>query len=314
MKKIVFLFLFATALVTALPNSSLPPDTKNIFIQVDHAKLFCQSMGEGTPLIVLHGGPGLSQEYLHPYLNKLAENHFVIFYDQRGSGRSEGETDSTDINIKVFVNDLEKIRQHFGFKKVSILGHSWGGFLAMHYAISHPEAIDKLVLLSSLPASSEDFALFAKEYSHRMTPFMEELKQIQTSKEFVAGDPNTVANYLKIIFRTYCVAPERADELNFQASAQANVNFIKTSKIFQQTLLSSSFDLRDELKKLSCKTLIIHGDKDPIPLPTARTLHLNIKDSKFVTLENCGHFPYIEKRQEFFDAVGAFLADNLKEH
>ncbi len=309
MKKQLFLFLFVITLSAASPKAPLPSDTKSFFVEVDHARLFCRSMGEGTPLIVLHGGPGLSQDYLQPYLSKLAENHFVIFYDQRGSGRSEGEIDSTYINLSVFLNDLEAIRQHFGLEKVSILGHSFGGFLAMHYAISHPEAIDKLILLNSAPSSSEGWALLVEEYYRRMAPFMEEIERLQASEEFAAGDPGTVAHYLKTLFRTYCAIPEKADELNFLASPQANINFIKTSEILRQTLFASPFDLREELKKLSCKTLIVHGDKDTIPLSTAETLHTNIRDSKLVVIEDCGHFPYVEKEQELFDALNDFFAD-----
>lgn len=113
-------------------------------------------------------------------MSKLAASHLVIL-----AGPSL-------IQLEVFVKDLEAIRKEFGFDKVTILGHSWGGFLEMKYALSHPEAIDKLILLNSVPASPDEFALFFQEQSRRMDPHMEKLNEIEHSAEFIAGDTKPV--------------------------------------------------------------------------------------------------------------------------
>lgn len=310
MKKIIFLSLFILIWGVSCTNSSLPSGTKTTFVEAAEGKLFCRIMGKagkGTALIVLHGGPGLSQDYLLPHLSKLAKNHFVIFYDQSGCGRSERKKDAKDIDLNVFIDDLEVIRHHFGLEKISVLGHSFGGFIAMQYAIAHPEVIDQLVLLNSMPSSSRDFAQFTEEYARRVTPFMEELELIQASKAFQEGDSKTLARYLRIIFQTYSAVPETVDQLNLYALPQANKNFIKISEVFSQTLFSKFFDLGSHLKNLSCKTLIIHGDKDPIPVSTARTLHKNIKNSKFAVIKDCGHFPFVEKPEELFQILDEFL-------
>ena len=92
-------------------------EIKEFFIEVDGAKLFCRTAGEGDPLIVLHGGPGLSQDCLLPQMMQLAKNHFVIFYDQRASGQSEGALDPESINLDRFVEDLGSV-----LKRLSIVG------------------------------------------------------------------------------------------------------------------------------------------------------------------------------------------------
>lgn len=102
-----------------------------IFIKTNDAQIFCRVFGKGEPIIVVHGGPGLSQDYLLPQMAKLAQTNLVIFYDQRGCGLSTGAINEDSIQIKTFVDDLEAIRKSFGYKKVTVLGHSWGGFLAM---------------------------------------------------------------------------------------------------------------------------------------------------------------------------------------
>ena len=296
MKKYLLLLLSAITL-SAEPT----------FVETDRAKLFCTVEGKGSPIIVLHGGPGLSQDYLLPQMNKLAENHLVIFYDQRGSGKSEGGQNEALMQLSVFIEDIEAIRKNFGLEKVSILGHSWGGFLAMNYAIAYPEAIGKLILLNSMPSTSEDLELFLQEWTRRMTPHMDELNQIQNSKEFAAGDPDTMANYLQIIFRTYCALKESADVLQLQASPEANRKWIKTSEHFSQTLFAMPFNLDPDLKELSCKTLIVHSDRDPIPLSTAKHLSKVIPSSQLVVLKDCGHFPYVEKPEELFPILETFL-------
>ena len=305
-EKISFLSLWIILTIIS-PLQCFSFDESQTFVETNQAKLFCRSMGKGPPLIVLHGGPGLSQEYLLPQMNKLAEDHFVIFYDQRGSGRSENGNEASFIQLNVFVDDLEAIQKAYGLQKVSILGHSWGGFLGLHYAMSHPEAVDKLILLNPFPACSSDVASFLQEWSRRMTPHMDELEQIKNSKEYAKGDPQTIAKYLNIIFRNYCFISQKADELNLLTTVEANLNWIKTSEILSQSLLGASFDYLPDLKKISSPTLIVHGDGDPIPLSTAENLHKNIPHSKFVVIKECGHFPYVEKPLELFKILDEFF-------
>jgi len=251
----------------------------------------------------------MSQDYLLPQMNKLAEDHFVIFYDQRGSGKSEGGQTPENISLSVFTDDLDAVRKKFGFEKVSLLGHSWGGFLAMQYAIAHPEAVDKLILMNSMPASSSDLALFLQEWDHRMAPHAKKLQKLESSLEFAAGDPDTVASYYTIAFRTFCAVEKKADELNLMASSLANKNGLKTADILRRTVLLQPFDIRDSLKKLPCKTLIVHGDKDPVPASAAENLHKSIPNSQLAVIKECGHFPYVEKPQELFGILKEFLQD-----
>lgn len=152
------------------------------FIESGDAELFCKVGGKGEPLIVLHGGPGMSHDYLLPYMKRLEKNNFVIFFDQRGCGKSTGEINAETINIATYLEDIEAIRKEFGFEKVSVLGHSWGGLLAMEYAIAYPQSIDKLILLDSMPKSCEDTVLFVNEYVTRMAPYANEMEAIKLSR------------------------------------------------------------------------------------------------------------------------------------
>lgn len=155
------LFTLLNGASPAIADSAI----KEAYVNSGDAKLYCRVAGKGKPLIVIHGGPGLTQDYLLPGMYELAKNNLAIFYDQSGCGRSSGEINKDKITIKVAVEDIEAIRRSFGFEKISLLGHSWGGFIAMNYAIVHPEHVDKLIISNSFPSTSKDWALCHKEYA-----------------------------------------------------------------------------------------------------------------------------------------------------
>jgi proline-specific peptidase len=118
----------------------LKQDVREGSCSVNGTSLYYRIEGDGDPVVVLHGGPGMSHEYLLPHLAFLADGHRLIFYDQRASGNSPIEVPPESVNIENFVRDLEGIRACFEIERVTLLGHSWGGLLAMHYAAAFPES------------------------------------------------------------------------------------------------------------------------------------------------------------------------------
>jgi proline iminopeptidase len=298
----LFLSVLATCCIEAYP-----PQLKEVFVEVDGAKLFCRTSTHGAPIVVIHGGPGLCQEYLLPYIEKLADSNFVIFYDQRGCGRSSGALNAESINLKTFLNDLESIRKFFGYKKITVLGHSWGGFLAMQYAIAYPESIDKLILLNTIPASSEERFAFIKELEGRPNPYQGELKAIKETQKFAEGDPTTVEKYYRSSSRVLCYDPQKVDLLNFCMESKAFINGLKVNSLFEENLFKNPYNLYDLLKLLNIPTLIIHGDSDPIPPACAEKIHESIRASQYILLKNCGHFPYVESSDELFRQLSIFL-------
>lgn len=318
MKK--FFLLQVVCLLTAVLGYSavqdlpiMPAMGQECIVRTNNAELFCRTFGSGPPVIVLHGGPGLSQEYLLPYMSQLSQNHLLIFYDQRGCGRSTSQINPETMNVETFVKDLDDVRQAFHLDKVSILGHSWGGFLAMEYAIAHSEQVDRLILSNSMPASAPELAQFLEEYRLRMTPYQEALEEIYQTPSFEEGDPATIERFFRIIFRTYCYVPEHVELLNLRVSAEASVNGAKVSSFIRENVFQKPFDLHDALTNLKIPTLVLHGDADPIPSSTANQIHQSIPGSRYVLLRNCGHFPYVEAPDAFFSHIDAFLMAEIHE-
>lgn len=278
------------------------------FISVENAELFCKMMGSGKPLIVLHGGAGyLTHDYLLPHLEYLAKNNLLIFYDQRGLGKSTGELTPEQINLKTYVNDIESIRKILGAKRVSLIGHSFGGLLAMNYALSCPDSVDRIILSNSMIASSCDLGLFFSELTKRIAPYQSEIQELESSALFQKGDPETVAHVCKLYFQTYMYNPENVRKLNLCKTQKENVKGAKVWEIFKNQIFMQPFDILSKIKMIRCPTLIIHGNEDAIPLVSSEHIHDAINSSELVKIEQCGHFPFVEQPALFFKAIDNFL-------
>src|SRR6476659_8292938 len=141
--------------------------TRTTFVPVGESRLFVRDLGSGHPVIVLHGGPDFDHSYLVPELDGLADQYRLVFYDQRGRGRSWSGEGPESVTIDSEVEDLDRVRAWTGSATVALLGHSWGGLVAMEYAIRHPDRVSHLILMNTAPASRDDRLLF-EEYLRRV--------------------------------------------------------------------------------------------------------------------------------------------------
>lgn len=285
-----------------------PVFAEESFVTTEGASLYTQTFGTGAPLIILHGAVGyLTQDYLLPHMERLAKNNRIVLYDQRALGKSTGEPASEQINLKTYIEDLDAVRVSLGVDKVSLLGHSWGGFLALHYAIAYPKKVDKLILTSSMPITSQDLGLFFPELAKRTAPFQEELQKIESSEAYLSGDPETVQNQLRMVFQTYMFQPENIQKLNLWKSQKEILNGFKVWDIFKEQIFMKPYDLTEALKAVKTPTLILHGDVDPIPYITAQHTHEAISSSTLIKINQSGHFPFVEQPELFFNAIEKFL-------
>lgn len=190
------------------------------WIAVSYYKKF----GSGSPVIVLHGGPGLDQEYLLPQMLELAKDHEVIFYDQRGSGQSLAtKINPAYININQFVKDLDDLRVHMGVKKFTLVGHSWGGFLAMNYAIKYPQHLSNLILLNTLPADFKGQQAFANEFMKRTKPIANQISPLFDYKLFEKFKKAEISKLYRTLFSVYFYNPNEVEKLSLnmaEASSQ----------------------------------------------------------------------------------------------
>jgi proline iminopeptidase len=257
--------------------------------------------GSGTPLIILNGGPGFDHTYLHisTAWDALAKNRRLIFYDQRGNGRSSPLKPGQSCTLADQIADLEALRTHLGLEKWDVLGHSWGGYLSMAYSARHPERIAHLVIVdSAAPKFSDTIFLFAQifpETTERRNGYI----FADTMGDKAASDAS-IAEYLTMLF----YSAERRDQFipKMQPGAYTKLVF--------ETLMAdiARFDLNPELAKFKFPTLVVTGRYDINVAPlVAYKIHNAIPGSKFVVFERSGHIPFYEQPDEFVAAVETFL-------
>jgi proline iminopeptidase len=276
------------------------------YVDVKNGKIYYQTYGKGSPIILINGGPGFDHEYLLPQTLDLMKDHTLIYYDQRGTGRSlETPIDDTTININQYVEDLDDVRKKLGFEKVTILGHSWGGRLALEYAIKHQDHIDNLILMGSTPANSKGFKAFLDEVAIRLKPVKAQLLAMEKSKEYKEGTPKMVADYYRLIFSTYLYKRSDGNKISLKFTTPYALNMPKIMGLMHKVL--NEFDLSSDLKNIKFPTLIIHGDHDPIPLWTAQEIQTLIPNSKLEIMKNIGHFPPVENQAEFIRVIEDFV-------
>lgn len=258
--------------------------------------------GAGTPLVVVNGGPGFDHRYLHtsPVWESVARRRRVVFYDQRGNGGSPALKPGQSCTLADQIADLDALRDHLGFAKIALLGHSWGGYLAMAYAAYHPERIERLILSdSAAPKWSETVFLFKSVFPETVA------RQEALAFAVERGDKEALAADLRQYFSMLFYSLEKRDTFLAKASTfvfRREVNQALTSDL-------SRHDLRLELPKFRFPTLVITGRYDMNVAPSvAYQIHQQISESRFVVFEHSGHLPFYEEPREFVRLLEQFLA------
>jgi proline iminopeptidase len=298
------LFLFISS-ASSQPSDSL---RSNGFVRVQNAQLYYETIGVGEPIVILHGGPGLDHTYLLPQMNSLATKFQLIYYDQRATGKSSGIVDSASITPDQFVEDLETLRKALGIERMNLLGHSWGGLLAMHYGIKYPNRLKSLILVSSVGASSEWLAPFLKTRAQRTT--WEDslaMANLLSSVTFAKYEPQAMSAFTRLTFSTYFFNRAYLDSLNFNLSQNTASHFLPVFGLMNRFL--ADYNLILKLSVIHCPTLILHGDYDPVSAEYTKKLSQYLKNSRFVLIENCGHFPFVECHDHFTNICLEFLRE-----
>lgn len=281
------------------------PRERTEMIPVAGTELFVRTVGEGPPLLVIHGGPVLDHGYLHRWLLPLAKENQLIFYDQRLSGRSSPDAPSDTVSLRGFVADIEALRIHAGAERISILAHSWGGLLGMLYAARHPERVEKLVLVGSMAPSAklraeEDEAQRAAQDPEDRA-LIERLRATQAVRD---RTPEGVEALLIASFRSQFHDPAKADELQFAIDDRYADRSRRFAALGPEL---KDYDVTGELERIVAPTLLIYGADEPGATRGGAELERRIPDAELAIIPDAGHFPFIERPALFQAKVGAFL-------
>lgn len=274
-------------------------------------KLFYHMVGTGPDtLIVIHGGPGFTMDYFAKDLEPLAAHHTLLFYDQRGAGKSTLVADSVGLAADRFVDDLDAVRRHFRFRKVALLGHSWGAIIAAGYAARYPERVSRLLIVAGVPLTRQGMAGAIQTLaSHRDSASAAGLKQWYEARVKDPGDTAACRAYYRIWFAPFFADPSALGRSkgDFCAGTEASRRN-KIEHVDRYTAASlGAWDFRSQLRHFSAPTLVILGTHDIFPRSTGQEWASTVADGRLLVFPNAGHFLYLEIPDAFFGAVDTFL-------
>ncbi len=307
-KKILFTTLIYLAVLLtgcATPEHS---DVSEDTITVRGASLYVKTMGSGEPIVFVHGGPGLEHSYFLPHVADMAKTNTLVFYDQRANGRS-GIGDTTAFTLDQFVEDLDAVRQHIKADKVHLLGHSWGGLIAMNYALKHQDKLHSLILMNTNAASAAVQEAAGQRLQARFTPADQEAQAALFQTEaFQKREPAALNEFFRLSFKHAFFDSEKTTDLAFYFDE----HFAEKSAALGRLRADSTlpvYDLHENLGSLQIPTLIVHTTHDPLSLEDVSLIDHAIPGSKLVVIENSGHFPFIEQYEDFSRHIQDFLTD-----
>ena len=259
------------------------------------------------PLLLLHGGPGASHEYLLPQMLQLAREHRVVCYDQRGGGRSRHDDDRAPVGWEDHVADVARVALERDVAPLAIVGYSWGGLLALLYATECAAARllptpRTLALIDPAPITSAYREAFEAEFLRRQrSPAITAMRRDLAESGLRERDPDAYKQRtFELSVAGYFADPARARDLTpFRVSGRV-----------QQSVWNSmgQFDLTESLRTVHVPTFIAHGRQDPIPLASSLAVARAL-GTHCLVLEDCGHVPYVEQPATLFPPLLAFLRE-----
>ncbi len=274
-----------------------------MWIEINNARLRYSIAGENNdqPLIVLHGGRGIGDHEgdFNNYL-PLASDYRLIAYDQRGCGCSSLEPPFT---FQQLTDDVEGIRQSLGDnRKIALLGGSFGGMIALCYAIKYPDKVSHLILRGTAPSYHHE--------KEAVDNFLARLhKATSASPAMVKKLFSETEDDLELRLIWLALMPLYYEEFDADAALARTRRMHFHAETHKALFLNKEdYDVRDELGKIKAKTLVIVGEQDWICPPSqSRIIAEKIPNAELLLFENCNHAVHVEAREEVNAAIRQFL-------
>lgn len=301
---VVWLGLILGATLT--PVGAVAQRARQGLLSLEDARLFYEVLGTGAPIIVVHGGPGLDHSYLQPGLDVLATRNTLVYYDQRGTGRSVAKLDAETINLAKFVDDIDALRQALGYEEITVLAHSFGALIGLEYAFRYGDHLRTLILMNPVEPGTRFGEAIAERQRSRVTPEdTAELEALRATEGFSARDPATLSQVYRVMFRQALRDRSRIDDLDLDLAPSTAQNGQDVAALLAGAL--GPIDWWDRLAEIETPTLVLHGRFDIPPVDMSLALAEALPVGSFEVLDS-GHFPYLEDREGLLAAISGFFA------
>ena len=302
--------------MTNWPTIDPAVNAREGYLTFRHHQVWYAVIGEASaqpgklPLLCLHGGPGACHDYLESLAAMADDGRVVIFYDQLGCGNSDHPDDPSMWTVPLFVEEVDVVRRELGLDRIHLLGQSWGGMLAMEYALTQPLGVASLTIASS-PASMIQWVAEANRLRDDLPP---EVQAALISHED-AGTTHTdeykaamMVFYQRHVIRTQPM-PEAVARSFAKLEAWPQVyHTMNGPSEFHVVGNLKSWDIIDRLAEIRLPTLITSGRHDEATPLIAGTIHREIADSKWVLFEHSSHMAHVEEAERYCEVLREFVS------
>jgi proline iminopeptidase len=287
---------------------------KEGFVEVLGFKLFYRIFGEQNKkgvLLCLHGGPGATHDYLSPLADLTSFGYKVVMYDQLGCGRSQMPYDTSYFTIERGVEEVEGVRAQLSLGKVHLIGHSYGGLLAIAYALKYQQNLKSLIIASGLAS----VPLTISEMNRLKSELPKEVYDILIKYEQIGDYENPeYQKAVEVFYKRYVCRLEPWPEdfvYTIEHLSKPVYYTMNGPNEFTITGTIKDYDATQELYKINLPCLITVGKYDEVTPKVAQSIHERIKRSKLVVFENSSHLAMWEEREKYMQVVRDFL-DSIK--
>ena len=313
--------LFALGVALCAAQTAVYPQQDG-FVDAHGVLIYYVSFGSGSPLVVVHGGPGADHAYFLPYLLPLARTHRLVFIDERGSGRSQRLQDTSQYTVENMADDVEAVRQALKLGKISLLGHSYGGVLAQAYALKYQQNLSHLILNSTFPSTKQMNEVLAREKAQMPADKLKRLNELEQAGLFGKGEAwehgRYPAEYAALAWGPgyfpflYGARPDPTyDPMGQETGTSWELYRVMWGEHGEFVIDGNlkSVEYLDRLPSIKVPTLIVVGDHDECDPALSKEMNEAIKGSKLVILPNSGHMNFVDQPDRWQQAVVGFLGE-----
>lgn len=269
---------------------------------LDFAVWLSPAIPGATPLVCINGGMIYGHDLLWPAMSPLASARQVILYDLRGRGESAAPPGTAASRIEHDAGDVRALREALGIPRWDLLGHSWGGGIAMLAAERDREATRRLVLVDSVGATSGWLAGLHDTAMGRLEATRRAALEPLDPADLVLPDPGLHSTYSRAYYPAWFADQE------FAATFTPPRAISPTGSAVAARLRRDGYDWTALVRAIEAPTLVVHGEQDPLPIEEARRLAALIPGARIEVIRAAGHMPFWEAPESFFDLVDGFLA------
>jgi L-proline amide hydrolase len=265
-----------------------------------------------APVILCHGGPGATHDYIEPIAELRRFGRACVLYDQLGNGRSDHlpDVDPSFWTPELFERELTALAAHLGIDgRYHVIGQSWGGMLALLHGITRPAGLLSLVVADS-PASVADFAAGANELLDQLDPdVVETVRDGERSGE--TSTPEFQAAVMEFYKRHVCRVDPWPDYVlrSFEAMEADPTVYGTMNGPTEFTVVGTikDFDITDRLGEIEVPVLLVSGEHDEVRPHVVAAIHERLGDSAWELFADSSHMPHVEEHERFLEVVEAFL-------